>query len=383
MARSPSQMDVDEYHSTLSDAIDRPGYRETSGAQYDGKSTKRVRVPPVTKLVKWHDLPNWYSRKDTPILNLPKEILDRLFSLETGLGLRDYVALAGVNTMFRNLFDDALFKELCIHFGLADKLTLPPTGAPLTNQIFSRDVAEWRVPKLVVRIRDIPSNTYIPRGKREDWSREQYAVYRQERDIHLMTHRVARYKAGYEASEKRKAAEGRPIEHPPVKDGTATRQVIGVVNGSRPGQRPFGPKGEAGDQQIARYDHAAYERRLGRRVWKKERLEELEAELEMMIHVAEHPPREEDAPRGPWVVPSTPEDKDDPRDGDVYEFDPTEWSEQGFKVIHDFWPSPWRAKAVASLYEKRINKTTANDIYKVTDAELATLKHVLAVRALW
>jgi hypothetical protein len=258
-------------------------------------------------------------------------------------------------------------QEICIHFGLVDKPPVPHTGVPLTSQISSRDVPDWKVAKVTTRLRDMPSNTYTPRGKREDWSREQYAVYRQERDIHLMTQRVARYKAGYEASEKRKASAGQPIEHPPVKDGTATRQVIGVVNGSRPGEKPFGARGEAGDQHIARYDHEAYERRLARGEWSKATLDELEAELRTLIREAEHPPPEaDDAPREPWSVPSTPET--DSKEDDVYAFDPSEWGENGYKIIHDFWPSMWRAKAVASLYEKRINKTVRGMIVKSPSA---------------
>lgn len=250
-------------------------------------------------------------------------------------------------------------QEICIHHKVVDKPSTPSTGVPLTSQIFSRDVPDWKVPKVTTPLRSIPSNTYTPRGKREDWSREQYAVYRQERDIHLMTHRLARYKSGYKASEKRKATAGQPIEHPPVKDGTATRQVIGVVNGSRPGERPFGPKGESGDQQIARHDHSYYERRiLGTHEWTKERLDELEAALEGLIHAAKHPdPEDEDAPREPWSVPSTPADSTVSREDEVYAFEPSEWGEGGYKVVHDFWPSTWREKAVASMYEKRINKT--------------------------
>ncbi|GMK58188.1 hypothetical protein CspeluHIS016_0502200 [Cutaneotrichosporon spelunceum] len=376
-------MDVD-FADARSDSVDRHIVDSDVGSsQYNGKCAKRIRIPPVTKLIRWNDLPNWYSRKDTPLLTLPPELLDRIFSLETGLVVRDYVALAGVNRMFRRLFDDAVFKEVCLHHLSSDKSANPPPGVPVTSQIFSRDVPEWKVSKTTTRLHDIPSNTYTPRGKREDWSRAQYTVYRQERDIHLMKHRLARYKAGYEASVKRKETSGKPIEHPPVKDGTATRQVIGVLRGCRPGERPFGPKGEATDQQIARYDHSTYERRiLGAHEWTKMKLDELEAKLNALIREAEHPHQEDDGePRKPWSVPCTPE-SDDLSDDKLYSFEPSDWGEDGYRVIHDFWPSPYRDKAAASLYEKRLNKTTANDLYKLTDAELATLKHVLAANPL-
>lgn len=49
--------------------------------------SKRGRAPPATKSVKWQDIPNWYSRTDCPLLQLPGEVLDRIFALETGLGV--------------------------------------------------------------------------------------------------------------------------------------------------------------------------------------------------------------------------------------------------------------------------------------------------------
>jgi hypothetical protein len=76
-------MDVDRLDSTRSDSVERPVDSDLG----DGKSPKRVRVPPVTKLIKWNDLPNWYQRKDTPLMTLPAEIRDRIFSLETGLSV--------------------------------------------------------------------------------------------------------------------------------------------------------------------------------------------------------------------------------------------------------------------------------------------------------
>lgn len=245
----------------------------------------------------------------------------------------------------------------------------------MTSQIFTRDVGEWKSTKDTTRLRSIPSQTYTPRGKRENWSRPQYSVYRQERDIHLATHRLQRYRAAWEASEKRSKAIGQPLLHPPVKDGTATRQVIGVINGSLPGEKPFGPQQESDDQPIARYNVPSSERRILRgREWTKARLDELETELETLIKLAEHPEpeveeanqhgRRKAARRSSWSVPLTPEDSDD-------EVDAFEWDEEGNKVIHDFWPSTWRGKAVASLYVQRINKTvsTRGDAELTIDCE--------------
>lgn len=257
-------------------------------------------------------------------------------------------------------------QEICLHHKVADTPELPPSGVPLTSQIFTRDVGEWKVPKEIIRLRAIPSQTYRPRGERSNWSRPQYAVYRQERDIHLATHRLKRYEAAFEASVKRKKVIGKPMHHPPVKDGTATRQVIGVVNGSRPGERPFGPKLESGDQSVARYDVTAAERRILRgREWTKEHLDGLEEHLKGLIKQAECPdpeasneetsaePRRRRLARPlPWSVPPTPDDSDD-------EVDAFEWDEEGNKVVHDFWPSTWREKAAVSLSAQRINKTVS------------------------
>lgn len=78
-------MDVDALDSTQSDSLDRHADSDVGGSPYEGRGAKRIRPPPVTKLIKWNDLPNWYSRKDQPLLDLPHEILDRIFSLDTGL----------------------------------------------------------------------------------------------------------------------------------------------------------------------------------------------------------------------------------------------------------------------------------------------------------
>lgn len=122
MAPSSTEMDVDVPDSTPLETPDRQDDSDIGGSQDDSRGAKRIRAPAMTKLIKWNDIPNWYSRKDCPLLELPSEILDRIFSLETGLGVsggvgaladtqvRDYVALAGVSRTFRHLFDDAVFK---------------------------------------------------------------------------------------------------------------------------------------------------------------------------------------------------------------------------------------------------------------------------------
>ncbi|KAL1409666.1 hypothetical protein Q8F55_003662 [Vanrija albida] len=337
------------------------------------------------KEVKWKDIPQWWSRTDCPLLQLPDHVLNRCFALDTGLGLRDYVALSGVNRFFRAQFDDRVFEEVCIHHRLTADDSLIDRAPLASSATFSRVVPDAYKPKERHSIRSLPGNFYRPRGARQDWSKAQYTIYRQEREIHLATERLKRYQQGLQASINRQNALGQAVFHPPVKDGNVLRQVIGVVNGRRNGERSAKVGTDAGPQgYVSRVEPKRRDISLLRgRVWDNEGKAQLEAKLQQAIDAATNPQHSDDdydseieyalvtgrkRKRATWAVPSTPEDSDS---------DEFEWDDKGNKVVHDFWPSTWRARAVAAIHDVRMNKKAARDKYKVSEAELLSLKHVL------
>lgn len=297
--------------------------------------------------------------------------------------------------------------------------------------IVSRNVAPWYQPPKRTRLSATKGDHYHPRGDRADWSQEQYKVYREERDIFLATERLERYRHGLDAAQRRQQSAGEVETHPPVRDGRVVRHVIGVVKGRRHGEPPaqVGHKSGTPKDYIARID-ADKLATIGRRTWNREGEAELIEKLaELKARATKPPPpcydiaesgsssdsdraggsdSDEDLmtdidmgasssgttgkrkrlnrrrrrckgsaaspahgrkKRRKWVVPSTPCDSE----SDEYEWD----RDTGNKVIHDYWPSLWRIKASESLKDARINKKTAKEEWKLSDAELLRLQHVL------
>ena len=74
----------------------------------------------------WEDIPQIEGRVGTPLLDLPKEILDKCFGLDSSLEVsllidrilrcpiklkpRDYLSLAGANRFFRHYLNDPFFE---------------------------------------------------------------------------------------------------------------------------------------------------------------------------------------------------------------------------------------------------------------------------------
>jgi hypothetical protein len=82
-------------------------------------------IPPVSSRG-WHDIPDWGDREDSPLMDLPSELLDKIFCVRPELGVsllsgksmgyaliikcRDYVALAGACKFFRHHMTDNFWK---------------------------------------------------------------------------------------------------------------------------------------------------------------------------------------------------------------------------------------------------------------------------------
>ncbi|EPQ58123.1 hypothetical protein GLOTRDRAFT_136899 [Gloeophyllum trabeum ATCC 11539] len=82
-----------------------------TSAKKDEKVT--VAIPP------WSDIPEWKTDK-CPLLEMPVEILDRIFSPESGLRLQDHLALSGTCRAIRKAYTEQVWKALAsysTHYG--------------------------------------------------------------------------------------------------------------------------------------------------------------------------------------------------------------------------------------------------------------------------
>nr|XP_031859884.1 uncharacterized protein CI109_004733 [Kwoniella shandongensis]KAA5526956.1 hypothetical protein CI109_004733 [Kwoniella shandongensis] len=326
-------------------------------------SPKKGRKVLLAKAAVWHDIPDWGDRTDCPLLELPREILDMCFGLRTGLGMRDYLALAGVSKFFRHQMTDGVFHEIVHHLDIVyDK--------PTTNHarhMFSRQVKNWRKePKRKVVYPSNP-NHYIPRGPRTEWSQAQYTVYKEEQGIWKGKIKAEQKKALVAANEKikEKKKSDKRIEF-----GGVHRTILAKVRGCLPGEPPAA-KTERGLPVEPWSEDGANPASLAKTQDGADgETNALEPET-TSIEGTVTPDKNKRLGNGDWTVPdSDPESEE-------------EWSEveldsmTGRRLVHDYYPSEWRKKGAKLLLDQVINKTDARKDFKITDAELLCLKHVL------
>ncbi|WWC57938.1 uncharacterized protein I303_100473 [Kwoniella dejecticola CBS 10117] len=317
----------------------------------------------LAKEVHWKDIPDWGDRKDCPLLALPPDILDSCFGLTSGLTVRDYISLAGVSRYFRDQFTPEVFNSICWakkvrhtfrgHWGL--NVVQKPDNATAGIHIFSRSVEDWKVEKPKNRLKYGTPAHYIPSGSRERWSQAQYIVYKEEQ-------------AKWQAKERKRTIQDlkekiRTQELEGKKDyeyvhlGGRSRTVLGTVSGRK--------NGEAAVEKDARGLPI---------VIKKQSTSEGNLDAgpvidESILTTPELPQRTFKGRRR-WKVP-------EPDTEDEYEISPHLFLKEGEIERFDHWPNRWRALAVNWINSQRINKTDAKWKYKVTDAELLSLSHLL------
>ncbi|RXK36663.1 hypothetical protein M231_06050 [Tremella mesenterica] len=322
----------------------------------------------------WHDLQNlaWEDDEPSPLYRLPAEVLDRCFGAKSGLGFRDFISLAGVNKFFRNALDDRFFKvvshassilcgqqcEICKerHFG---------------DRPFSH-VRDCYTPKPPPQrwINRQPTH-YIPRGPRASWTRAQYTVYKEEQSVWRQTIKAEEADLAKVMAKHAKAC--RRDAKASVKVNYYNRRVLAVIDGRLNGE----PAVEKDDRRMpvsqglrtpsTGAGSSAMANAMG-----SQGSEERETESPDVVKV------ELDAPTisvsipdtEPWVVPDT--------DDEDLDFVPMiTYDDCGDPEVHDFWPSKHRRIVAKLVNEPRISKTEAMRQFKVTEAELITLRHVL------
>ncbi|WVW81676.1 hypothetical protein I302_103671 [Kwoniella bestiolae CBS 10118] len=320
----------------------------------------------LAKEVHWKDIPDWGDRTDCPLLQLPADILDMCFGLNTSLGVRDYIALAGVSKYFRHHFTPDIFHSICwskgVHsvsrYSASESKIVKPETPSLANHIFNREVDEWRQerPKTVYKYGD-PFH-YIPAGSREDWSEAQYIVYKEEQAKWRKNERAAKVKSLELAIEIEREDKRKRDNYAIM--GRQSRRVLAAVIGRKNGQPPV-EKDEKGLPKInaKKCDIDA-----------DNKTESVVDHVERVNKDKRHGRKAKLTKAKRWTVPDTDDEKE-------YEILPHEYIPENEVLIFDFWPNKWRDLAVNWIGHKRINKSEAMRVYKVTDAELLCLKHLL------
>jgi len=150
--------DVDDHADEMEREVDEsPAKRakgKGKGKATGQKSTKRttwepIRKPPLCK--EWKDIPDWKGREDSPLMGLPVEVLDKIFCVRPELNVRlfpvdtwtelwraaansqvrDYLALAGTCTFFRNHMTDD-FWEVSLQLIESIDETYPDTAGRMS-----------------------------------------------------------------------------------------------------------------------------------------------------------------------------------------------------------------------------------------------------------
>ncbi|WVQ93963.1 hypothetical protein IAU59_001041 [Kwoniella sp. CBS 9459] len=316
----------------------------------------------VAKAVEWDDIPDWGDRKDSLLLRLPVEVLDLCFGLNNGLTVRDYLALAGVSRYFREKLTEAVFQEIIYEKNpfLLCGYRSPPHSTPekkgLANHIFSQKHRIEYTPIEPEKYPYPPPAHYVPSGMRKDWSEAQYTIYKEEQAKwreHQKTEAKERQKKATAEANYSRSRKGSYLRHK-----GKNRSILGTVAGLLNGQSPAGPA----------HDNGTTPSGLPEEVLDQA----TESEEEGLPPV----PIKGDRSTGrgktrKWQVPETDDEqqillsplKRDPKTGD--------------RIIHDYWPNSWRKDAAAALWHSRISKSTAMATYKVTEAQVICLKHVL------
>ncbi|ODN75483.1 hypothetical protein L202_06616 [Cryptococcus amylolentus CBS 6039] len=345
-----------------------------------GKSTS-VRKQPVAKEALWQDIPasDPSSAGDqATLLSLPREVLDVCFgtTIDLGLQMRDYVALAGVSRYFRLCLDDQVFQELY----LASRPKYVDGDASgrkyVSERIFSRNVPNWSVPppQRSFKALDKLSLSLPPHDSGSDQDKKLRSAYEQ---IYARCRQV--YQEGKDeiARQQRERVLAKRVVKRVVVDGVS-RAVLAAVPGRKNGE----VEGEKDENGIPQHLSAGTSTRSGvpslpletdpKEAWRpwKLKLKKLYRQMQQLIidHRDMKPVHVDDILLG-GAAPST-----------------TLWikysPETGEKLPHDYYPSPWRTRAAEVVASKWISKSEAIRTFKVGEGEMACLKHFLVFNSL-
>ncbi|KDQ60826.1 hypothetical protein JAAARDRAFT_31810 [Jaapia argillacea MUCL 33604] len=103
---------------------------ESPEARTKNSPAKRQKTERNTAIREWSDIPKWDTNKSV-LLDMPVEILDKIFGTESGLRLQDHLALSGVCRSIRKAYTEKAWQVLMSHY------TLSYTQRTLANHIFS------------------------------------------------------------------------------------------------------------------------------------------------------------------------------------------------------------------------------------------------------
>ncbi|WWC97173.1 hypothetical protein V866_004052 [Kwoniella sp. B9012] len=336
---------------------------------------KKGRKPLVAKRVEWNDIPDWTGRKDCPLLELPREILDLCFGLavDVGLSMRDYISLAGVCRLFRHRMTDKVFEELyCAAKGNSH---IPKPSTTHSHRIFtSTSPPEWQYPEKKRFAYPLKADHYNPRGPRSQWTEAQYTIYKEEQYFWRCKQRLDKA-----AQEKRDQDYKRRIygrieyeerEQTSVQLGGMNRRIIGRVRGRENGEPPVwkddnGKPDEEYYLEIDRKDDSSLTTKKEPETMPTKVPESFRKRLEKEIQDVKSK-----TIGGVWKTPEESDDDDHEEDYDV----PQSNSRDASKFM---WASAFRKKAVQAAHSKHIGKSEAMKEFKITDAELLCLKHML------
>ncbi|TYJ55545.1 hypothetical protein B9479_003817 [Cryptococcus floricola] len=368
--RSPRQP-TDDSANPSQESADQPADPKRPA----GKS-KSVRKQPVAKEVQWQDIPasNPSSAGDqTTLLSLPREVLDVCFgtTINLGLQMRDYVALAGVSRSFRLCLDDRVFQELY----LASRPKYVDGDASgrkyVSERIFSRNLPNWSVPPPQRSFKAL-DKLYLSLPPHDSGSVHDKKIHSAYHQIYARCRQV--YQEGKDeiARQQRERVLAKRVVKKVVVDGVS-RAVLMAVPGRKNGE----VEGEKDENGIPKHLSAGtstgsdlpslpLETDLKEtwRPWKLE-LQKLYRQMRQLIedHRDMKPIPVDDILLG-GAAPST-----------------TLWikysPETGEKLPHDYYPSPWRTRAVEVVASKWISKSEAIRTFKVGEGEMACLKHFL------
>ncbi|OCF59767.1 hypothetical protein L486_02440 [Kwoniella mangroviensis CBS 10435] len=317
---------------------------------------KKGRKPLLAKRVEWSDIPDWTGRKDCPLLELPREILDLCFGLavDVGLSMRDYISLAGVCRLFRHRMTDKVFKELYCAAEGNGRVTKPSTTH--SHRIFtSTSPPDWQYPKKERFAYPLKADYYKPRGLRMNWTEAQYMVYKEEQYFWRVKYRLD--KAAQEKRDRdfKRRVYGRVKdedgEQNSVQLGGMNRRIIGRVRGRENGEPPVwkddnGKPDEEYYLEINKKDHDSLTTKEQKSLYTMptEVPESFSKRLRKKIKDVRRKTR-----GGVWKTPVESDD-DHQEDYDVPQFT----SEDTSKFM---WASEYRKKAVRAAHSRHIGKS--------------------------
>ncbi|KAK4686992.1 hypothetical protein P7C73_g3126, partial [Tremellales sp. Uapishka_1] len=380
----------------------------------DEKPTKTKGVKPKGKILYaeqayWKDLPKWGNRTDCPLLELPAEILDRCFSLDKGLNIRDYLALAGTCKLFRSALTNEAWLEITFHLNTY----IPPMKTPTTrhmDHLLTHEVQDWTVtvPKIEAKKKNSTISPterhYLPKGPRSQWTRHQYIVYKEEKARCREKDRKAK-KVAAEAKKAFWNGMGKIAKHERefIEAGSGLRTLLAVVQGRKDGEaalvkddkgiplvdqpvraRLMTKRARDNENEIMKREESRSIKASGSRLWQLSRMkaggaekekakEERKRRVQAILNSEDSEKETRPAKKGKsgsrkkkWIIPDT-----------ESEYETEEEVPSDKAKVHDFWPSRARSEAVAHVERARINKTEALKVFKVKEAELLTLTHWL------